>query len=73
VSDVSADQELVIVEQQPKGFNPLAYTPAEALTKAEYDRLMAARTRPLTQDPIQRRRGSGSAAATTTTDMKDFS
>jgi len=69
-----ADQELTVVD--PTGsFNPLAFRAPEALTKADYDRLMKGRTRPLTQDPIQRRRGSGSAAAAaaTTTDMKDFS
>jgi len=66
-----ADQELTVVD--PTGsFNPLAFRAPEALTKADYDRLMKGRTRPLTQDPVQRRRGSGTTAASTTTDMKDF-
>lgn len=71
MSDLPADQELTLIEPK-SGFNPLAYRAPEALTKAEYDRLMEGRTRPLTQEPIQRRRGSGTSAATTTTDMKDF-
>jgi hypothetical protein len=71
MSDLPADEELTVVD--PKGsFNPLAFRAPEALTKADYDRLMEGRTRPLTQDPIQRRRGSGTTAASTTTDMKDF-
>jgi hypothetical protein len=71
MNEQPADQELTVVD--PTGsFNPLAFRAPEALTKADYDRLMNGRTRPLTQDPVQRRRGSGTTAASTTTDMKDF-
>jgi len=71
MNEQPADQELTVVD--PTGsFNPLAFRAPEALTKADYDRLMKGRTRPLTQDPVQRRRGSSTTAASTTTDMKDF-
>lgn len=71
MSDVPADHQLTVVESSGS-FNPLAFSPPEALTKEDYDQLMAHRDRPLTQDPMQRRRGSGSVVQSTNTEMRDF-
>ena len=67
MSDQPADTELHATKNPLKNI----YVPREALTLEEWKRLMRNATRNLTDEPIQRRRGSGTTV-NTTTDMKDF-
>jgi hypothetical protein len=73
--DLPNDQELHVIDE-PEELTQVAIrdtgTYTHALTKADYDRLMVGRTRHLRDEPIQRRRGTSTGAAITTTEMKDF-
>lgn len=71
MNESPADEELTVIEPDTQVGIRNAGTSTRALTKAEYDRLMANRDRPLTQEPMQRRRGI-TATNIPTTDSKDF-